>query len=181
MSSLFLGERPCRTGFDECVARLAYAPWIIQIVFLFWIVALIDQLWYFKRKEARRLTETSDHALTAGPSDVEASRSGNPEKLTGSRVTSTAFQSPSSKKATPKRRRWPSSLKPLKIWNLDCGQGPLNWAGSVHWAFRVLLYATTSICVTFFSYGAARQELYTIALLNIVCVVLFIVGAGGAN
>lgn len=188
VSGVFLGDRPCRQDLEQCVARLAYAPWIIQVLFVFWAVALLDQQWYLSWKEARRSLEIG------APSDVEARR-GVPGKAKEETAEEVAVLSQSSGKSSsspgtalrtmqPEKRiglKWARHLKPLKIWRMECSQGPLNWSGSVHWAFRTLLYASIGLVVASCSYGAARRELYTIALLNIVGVVLFIVGAGGSN
>jgi hypothetical protein len=54
ISGIFLGEQPCRQGLDQCLARMAYAPWIIQLLFFFWAFAFADELLYIRYKEARR-------------------------------------------------------------------------------------------------------------------------------
>lgn len=147
LSSLVLGDKPCLESLEPCAARLAYVPWIMLILFIFWLIAYADEIWYLHRKHTNRMS-----------SDVEA-----PD------TTNTSF------------RRKARGLKPWKIWQMECSHGHINWSGSVRPTYRYLLYSTMTIVVAFFSYGAARQNLYTIALLNVVGVVLFIVGAGGAN
>src|ERR1700761_7344363 len=39
VSALFIKETPCRQSVDACLARLAYAPWMMQIFFGFWLFA----------------------------------------------------------------------------------------------------------------------------------------------
>jgi hypothetical protein len=126
-------------------------------------------------------------------SDIEAGPGGRGnQKQDGSQVvTATALtanegsslqgETTSDKPEGSSRRNASWYPKPLNMWKMECSQGPLNWAGSVHWTFRTLPYVTISVVVGFFSYGAARNELYTISLLNVVGVILFIVGAGGSN
>ncbi|KAK0702654.1 hypothetical protein B0H67DRAFT_390294 [Lasiosphaeris hirsuta] len=161
---------------------MAYAPWITQVLFLFWAVALVDELLCLRYKEAQRTLE-----LAQPPRDVEA-QSGLSDKEKDAVTPAVTIISQSSHQLPVHTRststiqlKWLRYLKPLGIWKLECSQGPLNWAGSVHWLFRLVLYTTMGLIVVFCSYGAARQELYTVALLNIVGVILFIVGAGGSN
>jgi hypothetical protein len=54
ISGLYLGEEPCRSGFETCAARLSYAPWIMQIFFLFWVVAYLDEIVSLRRNNHAR-------------------------------------------------------------------------------------------------------------------------------
>lgn len=64
---------------------------------------------------------------------------------------------------------------------MDSSQGPLNWAGSIKRPYLWSLYIFISCTVLLLSYTAIKQKLYTVGLLNVVGVILFIVGAAGAN
>lgn len=156
VSGLFMRDRPCRLGFEECAARLAYAPWMMQILFLFWLFAWFDELLYLRSKAVIDAID-SDHM------DPE-SRAKRPHPV---RIE-TAFA------RLLGRRRW-------RIWKMECSQGSLNWLGSTDWRFRWALYVAIGLPVFVVSYGAIRQRLYTVGLLSIVGLVLFIVGAAGAN
>jgi hypothetical protein len=64
ISGIFISDRPCRASFETCMARLAYVPWMIQIVFIFWLFAWADELLYLKSKVAvnAQLNDQIDHA-----------------------------------------------------------------------------------------------------------------------
>jgi hypothetical protein len=55
MSNTLSGGRTCTTGgYGECLARLAYIPWLLQIFFFFWLIGFVDAI----RLEDRRRTST---------------------------------------------------------------------------------------------------------------------------
>jgi hypothetical protein len=142
VSGLVMKERPCRTNLEVCLARLSYAPWMLQILFFFWLIAYCDEVLRLWSKDA------ADSALS-GLSNTE----------------------------TKHNWHFPS----LGIWKLECSRGPYNWSGSVDHKFRWLLYTTITFTVCVTAYGAIRVALYSLGLLNVVGIVLFIAGAGGAN
>jgi hypothetical protein len=55
VSGTVVGDKPCTTGgYGECLARMAYIPWLLQILFLFWLIGVVDAI----RLEDRRRTST---------------------------------------------------------------------------------------------------------------------------
>jgi hypothetical protein len=46
ISALLIKERPCYVSLEACVARFAYAPWMMQIFFVFWLFAWANELLY---------------------------------------------------------------------------------------------------------------------------------------
>ncbi|KAF2454906.1 hypothetical protein BDY21DRAFT_381168 [Lineolata rhizophorae] len=182
VSALFLDEQPCRHGFQQCAARLAYVPWIIQIVFLFWLIAYTDEILFLRWKNFMRSQDAAASQNHSG-SEPSASTRVQPNATAtvqeaGSGDVESSVPGPSTKKR--------SILQLLKkdrfrIWYMDSSQGPFNWAGSLHPVFRWAIYGTVGVAVLVPSYAAIREQLYTIGLLNLVGVVLFTVGAAGAN
>lgn len=118
IASGFLIEQPCLTSVELCLARLSYAPWMLQIMSLFWIYALWD---------ARR--------------DLSKSRT----------------------------------------WTLWCARGPFDWRLCLHPWFRWSMIGVMLAVILTTSYGAIREQIYTVGILNIVGIILFTVGAGGSN
>lgn len=151
VSGVFIGQPPCRNSVEGCLARLAYAPWMIQILFVFWGIAFFLELLHLKVKEQESQSATLD--------DVE-SRNAQTVRPTLYRL----LTSPG-----------------LQIWKMSCSRGPLDWSRSLNWKFRWAMYITMAAAVGCTTFGAIVTELYTIGLLNFVGLVLFIVGAGGAN
>jgi hypothetical protein len=151
ISGVFIGQQPCRNSVEGCLARLAYAPWMIQTLFVFWGIAFVLEL---------LLLEVKDQDSQSAIGDDVESRKVQTER--------------------PALYRLLTSPR-LQIWKMNCTRGPLDWSGSLDWKFRWVLYITMTVAVGITAYGAIRTELYTIGLLNFVGLVLFIVGAGGAN
>src|SRR5437660_807678 len=58
---------------------------------------------------------------------------------------------------------------------------PAELVGLFNRGYRWTLYCMIGSVVAIVSYAAIKQKLYTVGLLNLVGVVLFIVGAAGAN
>jgi hypothetical protein len=151
VSGVFIGQPPCRNSIEGCLARLAYAPWMIQTLFVFWGVAFILELLRLKAKEHDSKSANADDAESRNAQSVRPAL-------------------------------YRLLAKPgLQIWKMNCSRGPLDWSGSLDWKFRWALYITMAAAVGFTSFGAVVTGLYTIGLLNFVGLVLFIVGAGGAN
>jgi hypothetical protein len=177
ISGLLIGDEPCRTSFEQCTARLAYAPWLMQVLFIFWLFAWFDELLYLKSKD---IISTLDDQ-TSEPE----SRTKRPQ------VTITAIDGDQPDPESRIKRSHPLGIKTAlarfmgrrrwRIWKMECSHGPLNWSGSTDWKFRWGLYCTIGMIVFVVSYGAIKQKLYTVGLLGIVGLVLFIFGAAGAN
>ncbi|KAF8428725.1 hypothetical protein EV426DRAFT_519057, partial [Tirmania nivea] len=102
----------------QCLARLSYAPWMLQIMSGFWLFALWD----------------------------------------GHR-----------------------GLEKSKTWTLWCSRGPFDWRLCLHPWFRWSILGIMLATISATSYGALREQLYTVGILNMVGLVLFAVGAGGSN
>jgi hypothetical protein len=51
ISGVFVGQQPCRNSMEGCLTRLAYAPWILQTLFVFWGVAFLLELFHIRVKE----------------------------------------------------------------------------------------------------------------------------------
>jgi hypothetical protein len=179
ISGLYLGEEPCQSGFETCAARLSYAPWIMQIFFLFWVVAYLDEIVSLRRNDhARRSTPPIHHS----PSQMTEPKE-NQSPVTAHAVeVQPDLESPNLGQRRKRRLALQLHQFPtLGIWKMDSSQGPLNWAGSIRRGYLWTLYTIICSVVALLSYAAVKQSLYTVSLLNIVGVVLFIVGAAGAN
>ncbi|KAH0544425.1 hypothetical protein FGG08_001452 [Glutinoglossum americanum] len=151
LSGLLFKERPCRASLEACLARMSYAPWMLQILFFFWLIAFWDEVSYLRSKDV-------EHRMRLNLSDSSIAET---------------------------KHAWLSITLPrilgFRIWKLECSRGPSNWSGSVDPKFRWLLYGTITSVVVITAYGAIRGALYSLGLLNLVGVVLFVAGAGGAN
>jgi hypothetical protein len=171
ISGLFIRERPCRASFEACMARLAYVPWMIQVLFIFWLFAWADELLYLKSKVAvnAQLNDQIDHNASSSKSVQVNTVETDPEisDKRPPRVRTALFR-------VLGRKRW-------RVWKMESSHGPLNWSGSTDERFRWTLYSAIGIVVFVVCYGAIRERLYTVSLLSIVGLVLFIVGAAGAN
>lgn len=181
ISGLYLGERPCRHGLGVCAARLSYAPWMLLLLFFFWLIAFVDQKRYLQLKEMVRTGATAKKTQPLISFYRETTKPGATITTTGISNAVDVEQS-----AVPKKGHWRlrfhlPMLRPGSIWKMKCSQGPYNWAGSINPWWRRILYALITVTVTVVSIGALSQKLYTVGLLNIVGVVLFVVGAAGSN
>jgi hypothetical protein len=150
-SGLATDDKPCLHGFDQCTARLAYIPWILVVLFIFWIISYVDEILYLRSKVSRQRAEYSK--LSRDPESQN-------------------------KQAVVHRWSWP---RHLRIWKMDCSHGPVNWAGSIRRPYRWALYGTMLSITLVVGYASMQQGQYTIGLLTIVGVILFIVGAAGDN
>ncbi|KAH8599474.1 hypothetical protein B0O99DRAFT_682293 [Bisporella sp. PMI_857] len=151
LSGIFMGQRPCRHGAEVCLARLAYAPWMMQFFSLFWALAFVHEIFSIRSR---------DGTAKPPPGKDEESRATRVIQPTISRLLCSEW---------------------LRIWRMKCSRGPLDWSGSVDWKFRWILYGTMTLVVGVTTYGAVRTNLYTVGMLNLVGLMLFILGAGGAN
>ncbi|KAF8540630.1 hypothetical protein BDD12DRAFT_832710 [Trichophaea hybrida] len=124
-SGLLIGEKPCRKSVQKCLAREAFAPWLLQILFIFWIVAYLDAR---RNEEKRRVSD-----------------------------------------------------KPVGLWKLSTLRGPFDWDRCVSSTYRWTLCGVTGVVIVATSYGALREEIYTVGILNVVGLVLFAVSASGSN
>ena len=114
----FILDQPCLRDVEQCLARLSYAPWMLQIMSGFWLFALWD-----------------------GHRGLEKSRT----------------------------------------WTLWCSRGPFDWRLCLHPWFRWLMLGVMFAIISATSYGALREQVYTVGILNMAGLVLFAVGAGGSN
>lgn len=151
VSGIFIGEKPCTVSVETCLARMAYAPLMTQILFFFWVFAWLLEIVYIAAKD--------QEAKSAPSRDEEG-------------IVPQAM-----------RPAWYRLLasKRFRLWNMKSSRGPLDWSGSVDWKFRWALFGTMTALVGSTTYGAMQAQLYTVGLLSLVGLVLFIVGAGGAN
>lgn len=170
IGSLFLDDKPCRESFELCAARMAYCPWLLQILFFFWLFAYIDELRILKsiRQSASSASKEPDHLVDIKDEHIDEE--------------SGVSHHPAFEWAHPlsywHSLHWPG---PWHIWCMDCSQGLVNWRGSVRPIFRYLLYCTLAGVILTFSAFALIQKVYTLGLLNMVGVVLFIADAAGTN
>jgi hypothetical protein len=151
ISGVFVGQQPCRSAVEGCLTRLAYAPWMLQTLFVFWGVAFLLELFHIRVKE--------QDGKTAIINDVESRKS---------------------QAVRPAWYRLLTSPH-LQIWKMNCSRGPLDWSSSLDWKFRLALYITMAAAIGSTAFGAILSELYTIGLLSFVGLVLFVFGASGAN
>ncbi|KAG7405845.1 hypothetical protein Forpe1208_v014463 [Fusarium oxysporum f. sp. rapae] len=170
LSGLQLDDRPCRQGFAQCAARLSYSPFIMLILFFFWIISYVDQVLLIRSKWAP--------PLSAQGSRSSSNHSEDHIDLESRKTLHSHFE------WLHEGTFWLWIKVPpvhLGIWRMSSAQGPLNWRGSIFWPYRLGLYATMFCVVGVISFGAVSQKLYTIALLNVVGVILFAVDAAGSN
>ncbi|KEF52691.1 uncharacterized protein A1O9_11108 [Exophiala aquamarina CBS 119918] len=182
ISAIVVGEQPCRKGFEQCAARLSYVPWIMQVLFFFWIIGFMNEICYLcwkAKTRAGNVDTTTAPAVTASMQPKRSTPSTTTSEETGDQIDLEA-RTP---RFSAERRMvlYISIWKHLRIWKLECSQGPRNWSGSISRGFRWSLNCIISSIVVVVSYAAIRQKLYTVSLLNLVGVALFIVGAAGAN
>ncbi|KAF2247449.1 hypothetical protein BU26DRAFT_552188 [Trematosphaeria pertusa] len=162
LSGVFFDDRPCRQDWEQCVARMVFAPWILQVLFLFWLFAYVDEI------RVLRQSRKPNTKLDAKPSDSN----GDVNDVESGTTHHPAFQ------WAHIHINWKG---PWNIWHMECSQGYLNWRGSIRTSYLILLYAVILMVVFPVSVFALKQELYTLGLLNIIGVVLFIVDAAGSN
>ncbi|KAK0701240.1 hypothetical protein B0H67DRAFT_595665 [Lasiosphaeris hirsuta] len=160
-SGVLLGDRPCLQSFRQCGARLAYVPWIMIILFIFWLIAYGDMALHLRSKDS--LISSNDESDKTNEASLPAPTT-NP-KPTHNKLLNLHL---------PRYGHW-------GIWKMECSHGPTNWSGSLNPWFRWTLYLTIlSVCMTV-SIAALMESLYTIGLLTTVGVVLFMTGASGKN
>lgn len=156
ISSISLQDRPCRQGFQQCTARMAYVPWILVILSFFWLIAYTNEVLYLRSKDSQSPKTTR---LKIDPESQAK------QKILAHTWNVFHFR-PCGK--------W-------RIWNMECSHGPTNWAGSVSRSYRWALYGTMLVVSLLVGIGAIMQNLFTTGLLTVVGVILFIVGAAGKN
>ena len=150
-SGIFVGEQPCVNGFEVCLARLAYAPWMIQLLFIFWTIAFVDEILYLRAKDRKsKIVDSKD------------------EESTG----------------TQRVQSWMDRIlcsDGLRLWRMKSSRGALDWSGSVDWKFKWGMYFVMVVVIGITAFGAIWTKLYTVGMLNLVGLALFILGAGGSN
>lgn len=67
------------------------------------------------------------------------------------------------------------------IWKMNVETGPYSWKQSISFTFLLIVYLMMLGAIAITSYGAVRDGEYTIAILNLVGVVLIVADAGGQN
>jgi hypothetical protein len=158
ISGVFLQDRPCRQGFRQCAARMAYVPWILVILFLFWLIAFTSEILYLRTKDSQSPKITEPEV--------------DPESLAKQKISAWA----------PTLNIFHFlRLDKWRIWNMECSHGATNWAGSVSRSYRWALYGTMLAISLLVSTAAITENLFTTGLLTLVGVILFIVGASGQN
>src|SRR5204862_4276518 len=75
-SSLLSGSKPCTVSATKCFARLAYAPWILQLTFFFWVTAYVNERLNLKSEEKSRV-----EARVQPPQDKMSSKESNEKCL----------------------------------------------------------------------------------------------------
>jgi hypothetical protein len=150
-SGIFIGQRPCLNGFEVCLARLAYAPWIINLLFVFWTIAYVHELLYMRSNERKgKIFDSEDEESTGTPKE-------------------------------PSRMDRMICSNQHRLWRMKSSRGALDWSGSVDWKFKWAMYLTMMVVIGITAFGAIRTRLYTVGMLNLVGLALFILGAGGSN
>ncbi|KID81154.1 hypothetical protein MGU_11466 [Metarhizium guizhouense ARSEF 977] len=159
-SGFLSGSKPCTVSVSKCLARFAYAPWILELIFVFWIVAYLVEL------------STLRSANTHISSDSQASKFSVPPPEKG---FSLAYNDSES---------LPVEMRPwyrVPLWCLKSTQGCTDWAGSVNNGALFVLYTLMGAICSLVGIGALIETLWTIGLLSIVSVVVFMTGAAGPN
>jgi len=150
-SGVFIGQRPCLSGVEVCLARLAYAPWMMSLLFVFWAVAYAHELLYIAAKE---------RTIKIGNSRDEESTGRQKAASMIDRILCS---------------NW------LRLWRMKSSRGALDWSGSVDWKFKLAMFLTMVSAVGITAFGAIWTKLYTVGMLNLVGLALFMLGAGGSN